>query len=63
MSALSHLIDGQAELGSESDDNDYDEETGETLRKKNGLNGHVDDSSEEDEEDDEEEAEAVRTLS
>ena len=55
---ISNFIHGQAELG-DSDEEDYDEETGEVRRKANGVNGHFEDSSEEDEDDDEEEAEAV----
>ncbi|MCJ1307676.1 Transcription elongation factor spt6 [Agyrium rufum] len=50
------LIAGEAELGSESDDESYDEDTGEARRKTNGTNGHLDDSSEEEEDDDDEEA-------
>ena len=48
--AISDFIHGQAELGSESDEEDRPQ--------RNGVNGHYDDSSEEDD-DDEEEAEAV----
>ena len=59
MSALRDLIQGEAELGSESDDESFDEETGEVRAKRsgaNGVNGHLDDSSEEDDDDDDEEA-------
>ena len=49
---MAEFFDNQAELGSESDDEDFDEETGETRAKK--LNGRIDDSSEEEEDDDEE---------
>ena len=53
------LIDNIAELGSEEEDDDYDEEIGETRPKKaNGANG-IEDSSEEEEEDDEEKLRAV----
>ena len=48
--ALSDLIHGQAEVGSDSEE--------EERRPRNGVNGHYDDSSEEDD-DDEDEAEAV----
>lgn len=53
---MSHqLLDMQAELGSEEDDEDFDEETGEVTKKKtNGANGQFDDSSEEDEDLDDE---------
>ena len=59
MSGLRDLIHGEAEVGSESEDEDVDDEMGESRPKKGGTNGHHDDSSDEDEEDDEEEAEAV----
>jgi|TARA_R110002003_G_scaffold117_22_gene10462 transcription elongation factor SPT6 len=48
------FFDTAAELGSEEEDEDFDEETGETRPKKtNGING-IDDSSEEEDEDDDE---------
>ena len=53
------LVDDVAELGSEGDDEDFDEETGEVRKRSNGINGGLDDSSEEDDDDDEEEAAAV----
>lgn len=61
---MSTLFDIDAEVGS-SEDEDYDEETGETTKRPNGANGRPQadeqDSSEEDEDDDDEEAErAVR---
>ena len=59
MSALRDLIQGEAELGSGSEDESFDEETGEVRVKRNGVNGvngHLDDSSEEDDDDDDEEA-------
>jgi hypothetical protein len=47
------LIDGEAELNEEEDDESFDEETGESrARDKNAM---LDDSSEEDEDDDDEE--------
>ena len=58
MSALNHLIHGEAELD-EDDDESFDEETGEVHRRLKGLNGNngrVQDSSEEEEDDDDEEA-------
>ena len=60
--SLRDLISGEAELADESDEESYDEETGEMRRKSNGLNGvngHLDDSSEEETDDDEEAARAV----
>ena len=60
---MSDLVSAEAELGGESDDESFDEETGESRQKTNGVNGkgnHFDDSSEEeDDDDDEEEARAV----
>lgn len=54
------LLDVAAELGSESDDGDYDEEpTGKKEGKSSRRNGNVDDSSEEEDEDDDEEAAAA----
>ena len=46
-------------MDDESDDESFDEETGEVRRKTNGTNGHLDDSSEEESDDDEEAARAV----
>ena len=60
MSDLRDFIHGEAELGSESDDEDFDDEVGETRTKQNGVRRNFEDSSEEDEDDDEEEAEKVR---
>jgi transcription elongation factor SPT6 len=53
---MSHqLLDMQAELGSEEDDEDFDENASEPRPKKtNGTNGQFDDSSEEDEDLDDE---------
>lgn len=59
---MSHFIDSTAELGSEEEDGDYDEENDERQdrpRKPNGVHVRMDDSSEEDEEDDEEEIRKV----
>ena len=62
MSGLYDLIQGEAELGDESDDESFDEETGELRKKLNGArrrNENLDDSSEEESDDDEEAARAV----
>ena len=59
MSNLGDFISGEAELGTESEDGDFDEGTAKTRRKTNGAQRGFDDSSEEDEEDDEEEAARV----
>lgn len=58
MSALD-LIRGEADVDDEEGDESFDEETGEVIRKSNGVNGvnrTVDDSSEEDEDDEDEDA-------
>lgn len=56
------LIEGEAELDDEENDGSLDEETGEVVRRTNGVNGHLDDSSEEEEDDDDEDAaRAVRS--
>ena len=59
------LIDGEAELEDEDENEEsFDEETGETRRRANGMNGHLDDSSEEeDDDDDEEKLREVSSLS
>ena len=62
MNDYRNFIQGEAELGSESDDGDFDEETGETRPKQNGNRTKFEDSSEEEDEDDEEEAERVSTA-
>ena len=52
-------------MADESDDESFDEDTGEVRRKANGtngINGHLDDSSEEEDDDDEEAARAVRVT-
>ncbi|ORY65465.1 SH2 domain-containing protein [Pseudomassariella vexata] len=57
--AMRDLVMGEAELGSEEDDESFDEETGEARERNRDRN--MDDSSEEEEEDeDEEEARKVR---
>ncbi|KAF2762407.1 transcription elongation factor-like protein spt6 [Pseudovirgaria hyperparasitica] len=59
-----NLLDVAAELGSEEEDEDFDEEGNEgegPRRKTNGMNSGMDDSSEEeDDDDDEEEAAKIR---
>ena len=51
-------FDTTAELGSEEEDEDFDEDTARkpVKRKQNGANGRVEDSSEEEEDDEDEEA-------
>jgi transcription elongation factor SPT6 len=56
---MNSFIDASAEVGSDEEE-EFDSETGETLRKSNGGHAIVD-SSEEDDDDDEEEARAVGT--
>jgi hypothetical protein len=56
---MNSFIDASAEVG--SDEEEFDSETGETLRKSNGAHA-LTDSSEEEDDDDEEEARAVCTL-
>ena len=53
------FISGEAELGSESDDNDFDEETGDPVDRPRKQRQNFDDSSEEEEDDDEEEEQKV----
>lgn len=58
MSALD-LIQGEADVDDEEGDESFDEETGEVIRKANGVNGAkraIDDSSEEDTDDEDEDA-------
>lgn len=62
MSNLRDFVQGEAELGSESEDEDFDEKTGETRSKPNGARRNFEDSSEEEEEDDEEEEQRVKML-
>ena len=50
------LIEGEAELDDEENDESFDEETGEVRKRTNGVNGHLTDSSEEEEDDDDEDA-------
>jgi hypothetical protein len=54
-SNLRDLIDGEAELDDEEDDESFDEETGDAREPRKPRNGAMDDSSEEDEDDDDEE--------
>lgn len=62
--SMRDLINGEAELDDEENDESFDEETGEPLRRKGAENGHIDDSSEEeDDDDDDEEAARAVTLS
>ncbi len=57
------FFDDAAELGSEEDDEEFNEETGEPRQRTNGVKGAgagaLDDSSEDDDEDDDEEAAAA----
>ena len=58
MSALD-LIQREVDVDDEEDDESFDEETGESRSKTNGLNGasrHLNDSSDEEDDDDDEEA-------
>ncbi len=50
------LIEGEAELDDEENEESFDEEAGEVRPRANGVNGHLDDSSEEEEDDDDEDA-------
>lgn len=54
--SMRDLIQGEAELDDEENDESFDEETGEFRPGKERRNGHIDDSSEEEEDDDDEEA-------
>jgi transcription elongation factor SPT6 len=56
MSMRDLLIQGEAELDDEENDESFDEETGEVRTRKDVENGSLDDSSEEEEDDDDEEA-------
>ena len=59
---MSHFLDDTAELGSEEEDGDFDEENDDRQdrsRKQNGANRNIEDSSEEDDDDDEEEIRKV----
>jgi transcription elongation factor SPT6 len=59
---MSHFLDDTAELGSEEEDGDFDEENEGREgrpRKENGANRNMEDSSEEDDDDDEEEIRKV----
>lgn len=52
---MKDLVMGEAELGSESDDESFSEDNGEPRDRGRARNGGVDDSSEEEEDDDDEE--------
>jgi transcription elongation factor SPT6 len=54
--SMRDLIQGEAELDDEENDESFDEETGEPISGKSRTNGDLDDSSEEEEDDDDEEA-------
>jgi transcription elongation factor SPT6 len=54
--SMRDLIQGEAELDDEENDESFDEETGEPIPGKSRTNGDLDDSSEEEEDDDDEEA-------
>ena len=54
--SMRDLIQGEAELDDEENDESFDEETGEVRPGKNRQNGHIDDSSDEEDDDDDEEA-------
>jgi transcription elongation factor SPT6 len=54
--SIRDLIQGEAELDDEENDESFDEETGEPIPGKSRTNGDLDDSSEEEEDDDDEEA-------
>jgi transcription elongation factor SPT6 len=56
MSMRDLLIQGEAELDDEENDDSFDEETGEVRPRKDMEDGSLDDSSEEEEDDDDEEA-------
>lgn len=54
--SMRDLIQGEAELDDEENDESFDEDTGEVRPRKEKRNGRVDDSSEEEDDDDDEEA-------
>lgn len=54
--SMRDLIQGEAELDDEENDDSFDEETGEARPRKERDNADLDDSSEEEEDDDDEEA-------
>lgn len=56
MSMRDLLIQGEAELDDEENDDSFDEETGEVRPRKDMEDGSLEDSSEEEEDDDDEEA-------
>lgn len=58
---MAEFFDTAAELGSEEEDEDFDEESGKRQRGANGIDD-MQDSSEEEEEDDDERLRAVSRL-
>ena len=54
--SMRELIEGEVEVDDEENDDSFDEDTGEVRPRKQGQNGHIDDSSEEEDDDDDEEA-------
>ncbi|TVY30514.1 Transcription elongation factor SPT6 [Lachnellula hyalina] len=54
--SMRDLIQGEAELDDEENDDSFDEDTGEVRPRKGKQNGRIDDSSEEEDDDDDEEA-------
>lgn len=56
--SMRDLIQGEAELDDEENDESFDEDTGEARPGKKAMNGngHLDDSSDEEDDDDDEEA-------
>ena len=54
--SMRDLINEEADLDDEENDESFDEETGEVRPGKERSNGHLDDSSEEEDDDDDEEA-------
>ncbi len=59
--SMRDLINGEADVDDEENDESFDEDTGEPTNGKAVANGDLDDSSEEEDDDDEEAARAVRT--
>ena len=57
--SMRDLINGEAELDDEENDESFDEETGDARPSKQRPAGELDDSSEEEEDDDDEEAAAA----
>ena len=62
---MNTLVQDEADVGGESDEESFDEDTGESRKRTNGTNGkgaHFDDSSEEESDDDDEEAQRAVGL-